>query len=82
MTATSYSRGYEIYFDETDRLWKYSDNNDPVNWNDLRVCKYCGLPPTPEGYDACFGYIKDAISACCGHGTNKGYIIYTNGVKG
>ena len=30
--------------------------------------------PTKEGYDACLGYIEGAMSACCGHGVEKGYV--------
>ena len=31
--------------------------------------------PTPEGHDACIGHIDGAVSACCGHGMEKGYIM-------
>ena len=42
---------------------KYTANND-------------GTHPTKEGYDACLGHIDGAIHACCGHGAEKGYIMY------
>jgi hypothetical protein len=35
----------------------------------------CGKMPTPEGYDACLGYIDGVISACCGHGVEKQILI-------
>ena len=41
-----------------------------------RPCKRCGCSPTKEGYDACLGYIEGATSACCGHGVEKGFIMY------
>ena len=66
----SYSRGWEIYFDGL--YWRYSDTHEIKN--DFRPCKHCGCPPTKEGYDACMGYIKGAVSVCCGHGVNKPYI--------
>lgn len=70
--VTSYSHGWKIYFDGKD--WWYCDNNEIDN--DLRLCKRCGRIPTKEGYDACLGYIKDAISVCCGHGVEEGYVMY------
>lgn len=70
--VTSYSRGWEIYFDG--KNWRYCDNNEIDN--DLRPCKKCGRLPTKEGHDACLGYIKGAISACCGHGIEEGYVMY------
>lgn len=72
--ATSYSRGNEIYYDYDTGNWRYSDNNEIVN--DNRPCKKCGCKPTKEGYDACLGHIDGALHACCGHGADKGYIMY------
>lgn len=66
------SRGWDIYHDGKD--WRYSDTNEI--FDDSRPCKRCGKHPTKEGYDACLGYIKGAKHACCGHGIEKGYIIY------
>ena len=68
----SNSRGWDIYHDGKD--WRYSDNNKI--FDDSRPCKKCGQHPTKEGYDACLGYIKGAKHACCGHGIEKGYIVY------
>ena len=68
----SYSRGWEIYFDGTH--WRYTDNNDILDLS--RPCKKCGLKPTKEGYDACLGKIEGAVSACCGHGVEKPYILF------
>ena len=64
--ATSNSRGWEIYYDETEKSWMYSDTK--TKYDDSRPCKRCGRMPTPEGYDACLGYIEGVTSACCGHG--------------
>ena len=74
--ATSYNRGHLVYYDWNTENWRYSDNNEIVN-ND-RPCKKCGHGPTIEGYDACLGYIEDALHACCGHGVEKGYVVYAN----
>ena len=70
----SYSRGWEIYYDG--EHWRYIDNNKIEN--DSRPCKRCGRMPTKEGYDACLGHIKGAISACCGHGVENSYIVKEN----
>ena len=69
----SHSRGWEIYFDK--EQWRYCDDNSLLSQNP-RPCKKCGKFPTPEGYDACLGKVEGAISACCGHGCEKPYIIY------
>lgn len=68
---TSYSRGWEIYFDGKD--WRYVDNNQIHD--DSRPCKRCGRMPTAEGYDACLGYIDGVTSACCGHGVEEPYFV-------
>ncbi len=75
--STSYSRGWKICFDG--KLWRYCDNKKPLD--DNKPCKRCGKEPTKEGYDACIGYIDGAISACCGHGISKKFVIMndTNG---
>jgi hypothetical protein len=77
MTAIGYSRGNHIEFDEIRYIWVYSDTKEPIKDNE-RPCARCGRLPTKEGYDACLGYIKGASSACCGHGKEKGYIVYND----
>lgn len=72
--VTSYSRGYEIYYNTEDNQWHYTDNDEIASIE--RPCKRCGCKPTKEGYDACLGHIDGAIHACCGHGVEKGYIMY------
>lgn len=69
---TAHKRGHLIIF--TGGRWVYADNQVPID-EEERACIKCGKMPTPEGYDACLGYIKDATSACCGHGIEKPYII-------
>lgn len=68
----SYSRGHEIYFD--DSIWRYCDNDKPLD-SEERPCKRCGKMPTTEGYDACLGHIEGAVSACCGHGVESSYVV-------
>ena len=31
-----------------------------------------------RGDDACLGYVDDALHACCGHGVERGYIVYAS----
>jgi len=69
--ATGYSRGHKIYYDG--KNWRYCDNNEIDNG--LRACARCGKLPTPDGYDACLGYIEGVSSACCGHGVCKPIFI-------
>lgn len=69
MTATSHSRGHKVFWDEKSKNWFYEDTLELMN--NERYCKRCNKKPTPEGYDACLGYIKGVTSACCGHGLRK-----------
>ncbi len=69
MTASGHFRGHPVFY--IDNEWLKSDGTIA---DENVVCSRCGKPPTPEGYDACLGYIPDAISACCGHGVEKPYI--------
>jgi hypothetical protein len=58
------------------QTWVWSDTGAPVDENP-RLCPKCGRLPTPEGHDACLGRIPGVESACCGHGRQNGYIIWT-----
>ena len=70
----SYIRGHIIIL-KNDK-WIYEDTGESVFEIEVRPCKRCGKVPTPEGYDACLGYIPNVISACCGHGIEKKFIKY------
>ena len=71
--VSSYSRGHRIYLSPVNDCWRYVDNEMEIN--DMRPCAKCGREPTPEGYDACLGYVEGATSACCGHGLKDEYQI-------
>lgn len=75
--VTSYARGHKIYFDKF--TWRYVDNDNQLD--EQRPCARCGRPPTPEGYDACIGYVPGAASACCGHGVEEPHILYVHNDK-
>ncbi len=66
-------RGHKILFINNE--WIFADTKESIE-NENRPCKKCGNLPTLEGYDSCIGYIPGAISACCGHGVEKGYVKY------
>lgn len=77
MPLTSHIRGHKIEYIEG-RGWVYADDKTPIDRE--RPCKRCGKMPTPEGYDFCLGYIPGGVkSACCGHGVEKGFIMYNSG---
>ncbi len=71
----SYSRGHKIIYINNE--WVYADNLEKVN--DERACKRCGNKPTSEGHDFCIKNRKGVISACCGHGIDKGYVLTREG---
>lgn len=70
--VTSQSRGHQIEYNGIE--WIYSDNKKPID-AEPRPCKKCNRLPTPEGYDACLGYIEGVTSACCGHGIKEPYQV-------
>jgi len=43
-------------------------------------CKRCGNLPTKFGHDFCIRSLPGVRYACCGHGEQDGYIMFTNGV--
>jgi len=68
---TAHTRGWLITYKKDQ--WLYADNKMAIIKN--RPCKKCDQPPTASGHDSCIGTIQGAISACCGHGAKKGFII-------
>ncbi len=70
--ARSYLRGHVIYCNDG-MNWLYIDDDSSADVE--RPCARCGRMPTPEGYDACIGYVEGATSACCGHGVGEPFVI-------
>lgn len=54
---------------------------NPGTFEPLDPCPHCGKRPGPHGEDGCLGLLPGVIAACCGHGTEEGYIIFENGVQ-
>ena len=69
--VTSHERGHLIYWSQNKQSWFYLDTNKKAD--DSRPCLRCKQIPTPEGFDACLGYIEGVKSACCGHGVIEGF---------
>lgn len=78
MAARGTFRGHDAYYDWQAHVWRYADNGMAVPSYPAheRPCAHCGLPPTPAGEDGCLGHIPGVTSACCGHGVEKGYIVW------
>lgn len=72
MAATGYMRGHLIEF--SGDKWLYKDTRSLAD--DSRACIKCNLAPTEEGFDPCIGFVKGAISVCCGHGVEPAYIKF------
>lgn len=58
------------------KQWLNTDPNDPYNTG---RCRKCGLERTPEGHDPCIANLPGVMFACCGHGTQPGYVMFENG---
>jgi hypothetical protein len=74
-------RGHKVTWDATARTWRYADGEAVTPYTQLdRACTKCGLPPTPEGHDACIANLPGVRNACCGHGhTEDAYVSFDNG---
>ncbi len=71
--------GHEKYTSE-DGERMYSDIDMPVGEVGYRPCAKCGKYPNERGDDACIANLGNVMNACCGHGKNKGYIQFDNGI--
>ena len=78
MTYT-YFKGYKAEYDYAKQDWFYTDTGKSATLHP-RPCKKCGNNPTEEGFDHCLGNLgENVVSACCGHGAKKGYILFKDG---
>lgn len=77
----SKNRGNEIYFNESDNKWYYSDTNLSVSdTHENHQCGNCGKHYTEEGHDACLGTLIGLMNACCGHGNiDECYVQFWDG---
>lgn len=68
-----------------DGQWRWADNGRFAASRSApggdRCCILCGEPATPEGCDACLGPIEGAQAACCGHGLDRGYVLWDDGTN-
>ena len=71
MGVISFLRGHTIEYFEGH--WYYVDTGELTD--NERPCIRCGQLPTPEGYDACLGYLYNVEYACCGHGVAEPYEV-------
>ena len=76
MAVTGTIFGHDVLY--TGDHWCWRDTGLPVEPIVKRSCPQCGAVPTPEGYDPCIGYVEGAVSVCCGHGSEQGYIVWPN----
>ena len=75
MTASGYIHGNKAFY--IDNEWQLADGTPAKKGR----CPKCNEPPTPEGHDACLGYIPGVVAACCGHGVERPYVYLQEGTK-
>lgn len=82
MVATTYMKGYKVYYDFDKHEWFYCDDGSSAKGKP-RPCKRCGQDSIIKDnleYDYCLGNLGDNVtSACCGHGVKKGFILFEDG---
>lgn len=44
------------------------------------ICPKCKMKPTEDRHDPCIKNLPGVKFACCGHGVERGYIWFENGV--
>jgi hypothetical protein len=75
----SSSFGHEIFQDD-EGVWRFRDTGEVEDdTRHLRHCPRCHLPPTEAGDDPCIANLPGVIHACCGHGRQRGYIMFEDG---
>jgi len=72
----SYWNGHPILY--INNVWVYADTKKSVEHSDERPCKKCNKLPVNE-HDACIANLPGVSNACCGHGTQDGYVQFMNG---
>lgn len=75
---TTYLNGHKIIWSHRDECWYYEDGGI-ANDQNLRPCPKCGKLPI-NGHDACLLDLPGVENACCGHGVERGYIEFSNGL--
>ena len=75
--------GHRVSWCPKRRVSFYLEDGSPTPEHGGREkpCIRCGLPSTPEGFDACLGRIPGAVAACCGHGVGRGYVLTSGGAR-
>lgn len=74
-TLHSHIFGHPVTWDDDHEVYRYDDTGE-IAHDSPRPCPQCGMLQTPEGHDPCLGTIPGAMSACCGHGVERGYVIW------
>jgi hypothetical protein len=79
MNAQTHALGRKIIVTNDNPVWRYEDGEtyDPKN---PRPCIRCGKKPDKDEHDPCIKNLPGVKNACCGHGVDKGYIQFENGV--
>lgn len=81
MTVKGFNRGHEIFLNTKDNEWYYTETNTKVSDNEDIECLRCKKQSIGD-VDFCLYNLKDCgfiVSACCGHGVEKGYIMLKDG---
>ncbi len=80
MIHTRGFRGHHAYYDRFNKCWRFVKNRQCIKDGQPLSCERCGCKPTPEGHDACLGTLPGIKAACCGHGVNKGCVVWKDGM--
>lgn len=81
MTLHGHIRGNEIY-KKKNKPWKVKKTGEKLTPKLLATlpCIRCGQPPTADGHDACCANTPGVANMCCGHGVERAYIQFENGL--
>lgn len=80
MVATSFIRGHKISYDENKLEWVFEDGSRVGDT--LEACVRCKQSHSADDCDYCLKPLQKCdfiVSACCGHGVEKGYIVLKDG---
>ena len=88
--AQAFNFGHEVYLAQDEytitdsgsrfyATWRYADNQLSYEEdNAIRKCPKCNELPK-DWHDPCIANLPGVRAACCGHGVEEAYILFTDG---
>jgi hypothetical protein len=77
MAAHSFLFGHAVTWDEANDTYRYTDTGEVAD--NSRPCPKCMECPRSDDHDPCIAELPGVIGACCGHGIERGFVVFADG---